>query len=127
MAHAGGRPPKYKTPEEMEAVGQAYFAQMREDGKPITVTGLCLALGFTSRLALINYQGKPEFVNTVKTLKLMCERFAEDQMYLARNPAGPIFALKNFDWSDRQEIKIEGTVNLVSKLASARKRAFGGK
>ena len=78
---AGGRLPRYKTKEEIEEKIEAYFrscegeilldengnAVTDKSGRPIltgqrppTVTGLALALGFTSRQALLNYQAKPE-------------------------------------------------------------------
>ena len=83
---AGGRLPRYKTKEEIEEKIEAYFrscegevlldengnAVTDKGGRPIlihqrppTVTGLALALGFTSRQALLNYQAKPEFVDTI--------------------------------------------------------------
>jgi len=103
-----GRPPKYSTPDEMLRVGTEYFDARKAAKKPVTVTGLCLALGFTSRQALINYEGKPEFVDTVKTLKLMVEHFCEQALFLLKNPTGPIFALKNFGWSDRETVEHTG-------------------
>ena len=81
-----GHPPKYATVEEMQAVIDQYFEDCKgepiigDDGMPIldkfgqpfiihqrppTVTGLALALGFTSRQALLNYQAKKGFVDTV--------------------------------------------------------------
>ena len=85
-----GHPPKYATVEEMQAVIDRYFEDCKgepiigDDGMPIldkfgqpfiihqrppTVTGLALALGFTSRQALLNYQAKKEFVDTVTRAK----------------------------------------------------------
>lgn len=68
-----------------------------------TVTGLALYLGFTTRQALINYEGKPEFVDAIKQSKLRVEA-AYEQALFGKNAAGPIFALKNFNWTDKQEI-----------------------
>ena len=74
---AVGRPPRYKSKEEIEEKIEEYFKECEgeilkdDEGKPIfnkygspvviqqrppTVTGLALALGFTSRQALLNYQ-----------------------------------------------------------------------
>ena len=98
----GGRPPKYKTAEDMQAAIDAYFESCKgepiigDDGQPImdkygnvilihakppTVTGLALALGFTTRLALLNYQGKREFVNTVTRAKSRIEEYAEGRLF----------------------------------------------
>ena len=43
-----GRPRKYKTPEEMQVVIDQYFKECEINKKPPTITGLALALGFTS-------------------------------------------------------------------------------
>lgn len=79
MAHAGGRPPKYKKVEEIEDKIEQYFEDCKGEPlrdaegnpmldkwknpimigqKPPTITGLALALGFASRQALLNYQAK---------------------------------------------------------------------
>lgn len=98
MAHAGGRPPKYKNVEEIEEKIEQYFAicegepLLDDEGKqvinkygypcwikapkPPTVTGLALALGFTTRLSLLNYQAKAEFVNTITRAKTRIEEYA---------------------------------------------------
>ena len=91
---------KYKTPDEMQSVIDEYF---EANDKP-SVTGLALSLGFLSRQAVINYEGySQEFHDTLKKAKLKVEASYEADL---RKPAcsGSIFALKNFNWTDRQEI-----------------------
>ena len=86
MAKAG-RPPIYKTIEEKiesyfkecegrpltdaagEVVLNKYGSPIIIDRKPPTVTGLALALGFASRQALLNYQGKKQFNDTITRAK----------------------------------------------------------
>lgn len=107
-----GRPRKWTDPEEMQRAIDKYFEDRDAAGKPYTVTGLALALDFTSREALINYEkteGYEAFFDTIKKAKLRCEGFAEDRLYGGGHPGGPIFALKNFGWTDKQEIAITGT------------------
>ena len=100
--HAGGRPRKYKSVEAMSAAIDAYFAETAFD--KITITGLALHLGFTSRQDLINYEGySQEFHDTIKTAKLFVEN-AYEQDLREKGGSGPIFALKNFNWKDKQEI-----------------------
>lgn len=74
-----GRPPKYKNKEEIEEKINAYFKECEgeilrnDDGEPVlnkwgkpvivhqrppTVTGLALALGFTTRQGLVELSGK---------------------------------------------------------------------
>lgn len=99
---AAGRPLKYKTSKELETGIQSYFDELGQ--KHPTITGLALHLGFTSRQAIMNYQERPEFVDAIKRAKLTIEAHYEQQLF-AKTPAGAIFALKNFGWSDKHEIE----------------------
>lgn len=103
-----GRPRKYETPEQMQEVIDAYF---EKTSKP-TLTGLALALGFTSRQAFLTYQEYgPEFSDTVKTARLRIEEHYEKLLQDPQTrPAGPIFALKNLGWRDEQKIEHGGQV-----------------
>lgn len=113
-----GRPPYFDTVEELQKKIDGYFEYIKgddsEDPKKFrypehaTITGLALYLGFTTRQALINYQEKDEFVDAVKVAKLKIE-CAYEQAIFGKNAAGPIFALKNFGWSDKREIEVKGT------------------
>lgn len=115
-----GRPPKYKTVEELQAKIDEYFAGctvefakdqsgglvFNQKGDPVvirrnnpTVTGLALHLGFTSRQALLNYQAKKDFVDAVSRAKLRIENFIEQATIDPTiRPQGPIFLLYNFGW-----------------------------
>ena len=85
----------------MQEVIDAYFASTAKS----TITGLALALGLTSRQALLNYEGySPEFLATVKTAKLRVEHEYEKLLCdPTAKPAAVIFALKNLGWRERQE------------------------
>ena len=101
--HAGGRPRKYNSPEEMQVAIDDYFATTTK----ITICGLALHLGFVSRTSLINYAGYgEEFMNTIKAAKAKVEQYYEEHL-IGTGAAGPIFALKNFKWSDKQEIDMD--------------------
>lgn len=99
---AVGRPPKYKCKEEIEEKIDVYFEECNgevlkdDDGKPVlnkwgkpvmvnqrppTVTGMALALGFTSRQALLNYQAKKEFVDTITRAKSRVEQYTEERLF----------------------------------------------
>ena len=107
-----GRPRKYKTADDLYAAGEAYIAQRAIEDKPPTLIGLALALGFTGRQALCDYERRPEFVDAVKRLKSMCEDYYEQRLTAGGNPAGAIFALKNFGWRDKVEVEHDGNINL---------------
>ena len=73
----------------------------KEWKKRPTITGLALYLD-TSRETLMNYQAREEFFDAVKKVKDMIENYYEEIDY---NPALKIFSLKQFGWTDKQEIE----------------------
>lgn len=103
-----GRPPKYKTPEEMQTVIDKYFVTAE---KP-TVCGLALELDFVDRHSILDYQHKNKFTATIKKAKMRIQKHYEEYL-TGHNAAGPIFALKNFGWRDTQNINIGGSVSIV--------------
>jgi len=94
-----GRPPIWTDPEEFSKAVDVY---LNENNNP-TWTGLAYHLGFESRQSLQDYKEKPEFSYPIKRALLKIEETYENALF-SRNPAGPIFALKNFGWRDKQEI-----------------------
>ena len=93
-----GRPKKFKSAKEVENLCEAYFTECLSNDDPMTITGLALALD-TTRQGLLNYQGDPDFYDTIKRAKLIVENFAEKKLF-GQSPTGAIFALKNYGWSD---------------------------
>lgn len=96
-----GRPRKIQSVEEFEERVESYFTACRASGEPLTITGLCLGLGFSSRDTLKEYMRRPEFSDAVKRAKLRVEHEYELALRESKYPAGAIFALKNFNWSDK--------------------------
>ena len=123
-----GRPLKFDSAHQINSIADNYFAECVEKEEPITITGLCIALGFTSRKVLMEYEdGKydsydPEFSNSVKCAKMRCEQYAESKIFSLKNPAGAIFALKNYGWTDKQEVEHSGSLNIADRLDAAAKR-----
>ena len=136
-----GRPPKYATAEQMQATIDRYFEDCKgepiigDDGFPIcgkwgkpfiihqrppTVTGLALALalGFTSRQALLDYQAKKEFVDTVTRAKSRIEAYAEERLFDRNGQRGAEFSLRyNFRWVNDEKKEDGGeTVCGVAEL-----------
>lgn len=143
--------PRYKTVEEMQAVIDQYFEDCKgepiigDDGMPIldkygqpfiinahppTVTGLALALGFTSRQALLNYQAKKAFVDTVLRAKARIEAYAEERLFDRDGQRGAEFSLKyNFRWADEKkqaEDEGHGVAELPAVLPSPPPPEVGG-
>lgn len=77
--------------------------------KPPTVTGLALALGFSTRLSLLNYQGKKEFMNTITRAKSMVEAYTEERLFDRDGSNGAQFSLRNNfrGWNDRQQSELD--------------------
>lgn len=127
------RPPKYKNAGEMQEKIDAYFKACEgemltnEDGtvmtdkfgrpivigaRPPTVTGLALALGFTSRQALLNYQAKKAFVDTVTRAKARIEAYTEERLFDRDGVQGAKFSLQNNfrGWSERPAGQVSADV-----------------
>lgn len=112
-----GRPRKIDTPGEFDALVDAHVADCAERDEPLTWTGMALALGFTSRQAIDRYANYEGFSDSVKRAKLLVENAYERRLH-SRNPTGAIFALKNFDWTDRQEVThtVGGVLRVAAEL-----------
>lgn len=106
-----GRPRKYETPEAFDAAVDAYCAERKAAAEPVTWTGMALALGFTSRDAIDTYAKYEGFSYSVKRAKLLVEASYESRLF-GNSAAGPIFALKNMGWSDKQELEHSGNVTV---------------
>ena len=130
----------YKSKEEIQEKIDKYFEECEgkvledKDGNPIlnkyggviimgnkppTVTGLALALGFTSRQALLNYQGKEEFVDTITRAKSRVERYAEERLFDRDGSNGAQFSLKNNfkGWNaDKKEENKQGGITIVNNI-----------
>jgi hypothetical protein len=127
--HPGGAPRQFKSPEDMQMVIDDYFescfqeftvAIKDDEGKkigerllkkqvePFTITGLALALNLT-RQGVLNYEGREEFVDTVKRAKLKCENYAEKTLFNGQGATGPIFNLiNNYGWKNTTQQEISG-------------------
>ncbi len=111
-----GRKLKYSSPEEMQEAINAYFKDCEGmpltdaegkvllnkygepviiGAKPLTVTGLALALGFTTRQSLLNYQGRGQFQKIIEAAKLRIENYAEMRLYDKDGWNGAKFNLQN--------------------------------
>ena len=109
-----GRKPTFTSAEEMQEKIDAYFASCESEllrdadgnpvlnkngepvyvgGRPMTIQGLALALGFTSRQSLLNYKAKREFVDTVTRARLRVEQYAAERLFDRDAQRGAQFTL----------------------------------
>ena len=98
-----GRPALYTDPEQLEQKINEYFAMVDENNKPVTITGLCIYLGFESRQSFYDYEKREGFSYIIKRARLLVENHYEMTAQYAKQPTFHIFALKNMGWSDKQE------------------------
>jgi len=111
-----GRPAHYEAVEELQDAIGRYFDYADEQGWPYTVPDLAYYLGFNSRTSLLNYEGREEFMVTIKRAKLKIEGQRARQLVQSQGVvAGQIFDLKNdFGWRDQQEKIATGAMNTIN-------------
>ena len=137
-----GRPAYFETVEEMQKLIDDYFKKCDGeiltdvDGvaildkydrpimvgqKPYTITGLTLALGFTSRQSLLNYQDKDEFMDAITRAKLQVEDYANTRLYDKDGVQGSKFTLiNNFEgYNDKQAVEHSGEVGTTINIIPA--------
>lgn len=103
-----GRPRKFTNAEELYQAGIKYIEDRVAEHKPITVTGLCIALDTTKDILNDYESGKyndnqNDFTYPIKRLKMMVEEAYEEKLH-GTTAAGAIFALKNFGWRDVMDV-----------------------
>lgn len=134
--HPGGRPPKYKTPEELQAKVDEYFescwvdkvteatdkdgvctmSTVRYQNRPYTVAGLALHLDMT-RETLCQYAKGGKFSDVIKRAKDKIVMNVEESLLWGKNATGPIFWLKNHaGYRDKQEQDINVNGSLIHKI-----------
>ena len=127
-----GRPPTYKTAEEMQEKIDEYFKScegtvLTDDNgdvltdkrgnvvvvgkRPPTITGLALALGFTSRQSLLNYQAKKKFMDTITRAKARVEMYTEERLFDKDGASGAKFSLENNFKGWKEEHRVVGSLN----------------
>ena len=137
------RPLKYKTVQELQEAIVVYFKACEgeilkdEDGQPVfnkfgqpviinqkppTVTGLALALGFNSRQALLNYQVKKQFNDTITRAKSRCEDYAESRLFDRDGAMGAKFSVSNNfkGWSEKSQSEDDASGQLENLIKGLR-------
>lgn len=108
---------KFKNCKELQQKVDVYFNLREKEKRPFTLSGLALSLG-VDRVTLLYYNKgekvslpadeKQCIVNTLNQAKSRCEEYAEDSLFIGKNPNGAAFALKNNykGWKDKQEVEV---------------------
>lgn len=115
-----GRPSLYTSPGQMQERIDRYFESCRgmlrlddngrpvldrrgrpiiDGARPVTMTGLRLALGFRSRQSLSDYRGRSEYRYVIERARLRVENYAETRLFDRDGYSGAAFVLKTaFGW-----------------------------
>lgn len=84
------------TVEEFKDLSEAYFDGCISESRPMTITGLALALGFASKQSIYDYSKDRDYKHVVGRAKMMVEHGYELRLHEGQC-TGAIFALKSFD------------------------------
>jgi len=111
---------KYQSVEQVQQLIDQYFISHQESEKPLTITGLALALDFNSTQEMWEYQDRSgksknstvrKCANAIKKAKSMVELSLEERVYMPDRGmavAGNIFGLKaKFGWREQDQQQVE--------------------
>lgn len=91
------------TPDDFERKVKEYVELCAKQQSPLTITGLCLHLGFATKQSFYDYEKMEEFRHVVGKARMMVENEYEKRLH-SNSPTGAIFALKQYGWSDKHEL-----------------------
>jgi len=111
-----GQPPLYTNPKELEIRIDKYF---QVETKP-TLSGLAYYIGM-SRQSLYNYKKKEEYFDIINKARSKVEQIYEERLLYSDKPTGVIFALKNMNWTDRQQIETKTELTIPIMGGSTKK------
>lgn len=106
-----GRPRQVESPEAFSLRARRYFDVCDALDDSVLLNGLMLVVGLYTRDGLNDYERRPEYTDAVKAAKRYVASAYERKLDRDRC-AGPIFALKQFGWSDRIDIEHSGRINV---------------
>jgi len=112
-----GQPKKFKSPQELQKLIDAYYVDCDEREAPYTIEGLAVACD-CDRKTITNYAHDSEFFPTIKKAReKILARLAELAISGKGNPTSIIFNLKNnYEYVDKQEFKQEHSGDLSIKV-----------
>ncbi len=108
-----GRPPLFKNKEELELKLDEYKQYLVESGKPPTIAGLAYYTGI-DRQTIYNYSEKDEFFGTIKEFRSFVMMNYEE-LAIDKGNGGIVFLLKNYGYTDKQEVEHSGGVSIDVK------------
>lgn len=105
----GGRPPRFKSPEELELLIQDYLKKCEETGEPILVVGFC-NYAKIPKSTLFDYKKKDVFSDSLEMLTQNAEECLIKNALLGNynSSMAQFLAKNNHNYTDKQEIEHSG-------------------
>lgn len=125
----GGKPLRFKTPEQLEDEIEQYFQSCftkeyikDKEGnivdtrmvqvKPFTIMGLCMALNI-ERETLLRYGKNERYYDIIFKARQVVQDYVENRLLTSSNQSGAMFWLKNnAGYSDKHEVEQNITSNV---------------
>lgn len=90
---------KFNLPADIDSKADEYFISCASGSVPPTLSGLALALGFSSRTALLGFNASPEIMFALERAKSRVENYTEALLYSRDGVRGAELSLRtNFGW-----------------------------
>jgi hypothetical protein len=110
-AGPSGRPRLYETPEQFNEAVDFYYTACISHEEPMTLTGMCLSMGFSGRNAMFRYAAYEGFLNAVTRARTLIEYSYEKEVLTNKNNAAArLLACIGGDdfWNITHKIEIPG-------------------
>jgi len=110
--HPGGRPPVWKSPEELQSKVNAYFADCESRERKPCIAGLAYWCD-VDRHTIYNYEEKTEYFHIIKKARDYILAGLEETMIHGEGGGGAIFLAKNYGYTDQRNIvhDVQGSLN----------------
>jgi hypothetical protein len=110
-----GQPKKFKSAKDLQNAIDKYKQYLEDEKKPPTIAGLAYYTGI-NRTTIYNYSKKDEYFNTIKEFRDWIIMNYEELAISQNSTSGVIFLLKNYGYTDKQEITHEGTLQIRTDI-----------
>lgn len=111
------RPRIIDDPEVFDMLVDLYVLDCKENNRPLSIPGLCLALGFTGKTTFYQYGERDEFKASVERAKSLIEQQYVENVTVGKADRGNIFLLKAvYKYEDRNVVEVAPmTINIDGK------------
>lgn len=120
----GGRPRLYDSPAQFDEAVDAYYQKvMVTAGEPLTLTGMCLFMGFSGRDAMFRYATYEGFLHSVTRARTLIEYGYEKTVLMDKNNAAArlMTCIGGDDfWNPAQKVEVEGVGSHEDRLEHLR-------